>query len=411
MAKPGFRIKSKGDSCSVYVNFRPSGQKVFETRTGLTVLAKEWSQIKQCLKGRDPQSLNLNQTLSELRHHIINCHNESQINGSPITLLWFKKTVDSFFNRGDNHNLQIVDEFLGLFISKKLEENSANMGLAKSTITSYNNFRKILRCYQQDQGIALKFDDLDKDFFDDFLTWSLSYKGYKLNYTLRNVNRLKTICKEASSRGLKVNPHYAIYTARSKKEERYLHILNEEEIEQVKLFTTNDKNLENTRKWLLIGVFIGQRVSDLLNIERKDIRKEGGNVLIDVVQQKTGKHITAGVKDDVVMEILTENFPDKVSSQSFNRDIKRLCMAVGIDCETEGYKVIGKRKVKTKGKKYEFISSHDLRRSFATNSYYKGIPISFIMGITGHTKESTFFEYIGQNSSRDHQALAYLDYL
>ena len=44
--------------------------------------------------------------------------------------------------------------------------------------------------------------------------------------------------------------------------------------------------------------------------------------------------------------------------------------------------------------KYKFITSHTGRRSFATNLYKKGIPITHIMKATGHVKETDFLKYI-----------------
>ena len=45
-------------------------------------------------------------------------------------------------------------------------------------------------------------------------------------------------------------------------------------------------------------------------------------------------------------------------------------------------------------KKYELISSHTGRRSFASNAYLAGIPSITIMKITGHKTESAFLKYI-----------------
>jgi integrase len=40
------------------------------------------------------------------------------------------------------------------------------------------------------------------------------------------------------------------------------------------------------------------------------------------------------------------------------------------------------------------VSSHDLRRSFATN-YIGKIPTPILMQITRHSKEITFLSYVG----------------
>jgi len=43
---------------------------------------------------------------------------------------------------------------------------------------------------------------------------------------------------------------------------------------------------------------------------------------------------------------------------------------------------------------HDIVTSHDGRRSFATNCYLNGIPASQIMEITGHKTESSFLRYI-----------------
>ena len=50
--------------------------------------------------------------------------------------------------------------------------------------------------------------------------------------------------------------------------------------------------------------------------------------------------------------------------------------------------------------KYEFVTSHIMRRSFASN-YYDKIETPLLMNITGHSKESTFLTYIGTHQNKD----------
>lgn len=62
----------------------------------------------------------------------------------------------------------------------------------------------------------------------------------------------------------------------------------------------------------------------------------------------------------------------------------------------------GKIKRKEKGiyPKYAILTSHDLRRSFATNFYGK-IPTPILMNMTGHRLEATFLSYIGRKDNKD----------
>ena len=96
------------------------------------------------------------------------------------------------------------------------------------------------------------------------------------------------------------------------------------------------------------------------------------------------------------------NFQEKVSQVTFNKEIKTLCKLAGIDEWVSGFKNNPKtrRKEIVKAPKYEFVTSHIMRRSFASN-YYGKIETPLLMNITGHTKESTFLTYIGTHQNKD----------
>ena len=58
-------------------------------------------------------------------------------------------------------------------------------------------------------------------------------------------------------------------------------------------------------------------------------------------------------------------------------------------------------------KKWQLVSSHTARRSFATNMYLKSHDAHMVMAITGHTTEEIFLKYIcisqEQNAERARQ--------
>ena len=81
---------------------------------------------------------------------------------------------------------------------------------------------------------------------------------------------------------------------------------------------------------MLIGLCIGQRVSDLLKLSPNNLRKAPTGLYIDILQQKTKKAVTVGVADPLVIEILENEFPRKVSQVVFNKQIKALCRMAGI---------------------------------------------------------------------------------
>jgi integrase len=69
----------------------------------------------------------------------------------------------------------------------------------------------------------------------------------------------------------------------------------------------------------------------------------------------------------------------------------------------------GRKRVEQTLSKYELITTHTARRSFATNMFKRGIPSRVIMNITGHRTERAFSTYI--KVSQDENAEMMLRYL
>ncbi len=120
------------------------------------------------------------------------------------------------------------------------------------------------------------------------------------------------------------------------------------------------------------------------------------------MQQKTKMAVTIGVADPLVIKLLENEFPRRVSQVVFNKQIKTLCRMAGINELVSGFKNNPKtrRKEIVNAPKYEFVTSHIMRRSFASN-YYGKIETPLLMNITGHSKESTFLTYIGTHQNKD----------
>ena len=115
-------------------------------------------------------------------------------------------------------------------------------------------------------------------------------------------------------------------------------------------------------------------MADLLSLKPEQLREGLNDILyIDFVQQKTGRAVTVGILDPLIKSILLEEFPSYSYPQLFNLHIKQICKLAGITKWVTGYKMHANPRRKLKGvfKKYELITAHDLRRSFATNYYSK----------------------------------------
>ena len=214
---------------------------------------------------------------------------------------------------------------------------------------------------------------------------------------------MKIILRDAEKSGLEVHPYSNyIESFKQKSSDRILHVLNPSEIKALKELQHVPEEYIDSYSWLLIGLAIGQRVSDLLKLSPNNLRKAPTGLYIDIIQQKTRKSVTVGVVDPLVIEILENELPIKVSQVVFNKQIKSLCRMARIDELVSGFKNNPKtrRKEIINAPKYAFVTSHIMRRSFASN-YYGKIETPLLMNITGHSKENTFLTYIGTHQNKD----------
>jgi len=288
-----------------------------------------------------------------------------------------------------------IVSYLDYFIAnaKFRSISGGRIGLSVRAVANYTNFRIVFKDFENYLSGSLYFTELNKSNVDAFKHWLLIERAYSDNHASRLMGTLKTICVDAKKNDIEVHPYINYVSGFAQaRQDKLINILTFSDLERIERVQLPNERLENTRKWIIIGFWLGQRVSDLLRIEPSWIRPaKNGGVYIDIVQQKTKKRITIGVIDPVPLKILREDFPRKIGDRCFNRYMKEVCREAGIDQQVKGYKLNTETKRKELGThpKYELLSSHDLRRSFATNFFGK-IETPVLMQMTGHSRESTF---------------------
>ena len=307
-----------------------------------------------------------------------------------------------------NDNLRIISAITNQINTAPYRKNrkTGSIGLRLNTIKRYSYLLKLVKEYEIEKETLLFMDHFKIQDIDAFSSYLLHEKSYGVGTVGKQLGLLKTVLIRAKREGYPVSSNYQFIDSFGlDKQKRILQTLDLEEIELIKKAVL-PLHLINSWKWMLIGLYTGQRVADLLSLKPDQLREGPNDILyIDFVQEKTGRAVTVGILDPLIKEILLEKFPSYSYSQLFNMHIKQICKIAGITKRVTGYKMHANPRRKLKGvfKKYELITAHDLRRSFATN-YYSKVETPILMRITGHKKESTFLEYIGENFNQDHYA-------
>jgi len=156
----------------------------------------------------------------------------------------------------------------------------------------------------------------------------------------------------------------------------------------------NETDLIIYGKIFVLGTQLGVRVSDLKVDPGNVIEKENKKYL-NLSNKKTISQVIiplTALADQILSEFnyTIPGFSDIL----MNRYIKIVCELAKIDEVVIYRAVIGGQMKEEKFYKYERITSHTMRRSFATNMFLAGVPVLVIMRITGHKTIESFMRYI-----------------
>ncbi|MBG7610846.1 phage integrase SAM-like domain-containing protein, partial [Polaribacter sp. BAL334] len=279
------------------------------------------------------------------------------------------------------------------------------------TQKKYKVTKHLMERYQSDKKIKLQIIEINYKFKLDFEKYCLE-NNYALNTISKDLRTIKTVCNHAKQNGINTSHQLdSIKTPQHKTEKTYLSFEDLTKIENIDAKRLND-NLQNAKDWLIISCYTGQRISDFMRFDKSMIRYEKNNKgilhpFLEFTQIKTNKRMTIALHPKVI-EILNKrngNFPKIISDPKYNLYIKQVCRIAEINQTIKGsiLKDIDNNKAKQYRKesgifpKWQLVTSHIGRRSFASN-FYGTIPTTYLINVTGHSTESMFLNYIGKSN-------------
>ena len=416
MASVKCLIQSKGENANIYIQFSINRKQVFKRKTGFVIDAKDWSDANAQPIQKSPELKTLKSKLDKLAVFINDAYNTSVSKGEDLSGEWLQLQIDLFNNKVPVVTLDILTTYIQKYIDEAPFKQNAKkgLGLTNGRIQNVKLFKNTIIRYETDvlkkKSILIK--EIDLKFVEKFKMWLFGL-GYSTNYVGKNIANFRTICLDAAKNDIETSPQIKnIKGISESREPEDIVVLSEEEQEDIRNAPLIREALINARKWLLLGCLIGQRGNDLLGITEKNITEIGGTKIIELKQQKTGKLVAIPLLPEA-LEIIENGMPYKTTLVHFNKHIKDVCEAAQLYAPTKGRKKLKHNEPTVQGvyPKYEVISSHVCRRSFATN-FYGRIPTPILIGITGHGSERMFLLYIGKTTyDNAHQMIEYFSKL
>ncbi len=272
------------------------------------------------------------------------------------------------------------------------------------TVQRYQTTFKLLSDFQTKYKPVIDFDTIDLSFYNDFSSYMAKTKNYTPATMGKHVSTLKTFLNTATQEGVNVNLKYQSKGFKAIETESDSIYLSESELLDIgRLDLSANPRLDKVRDLFLIGCYTGLRHSDFTTIKPKDIRQGKDGEYLDIIQFKTKDRVTIPIHRTVraILDKYNGQLPEAISNQKFNDYLKEVTEMV------ESLQVLVTRSITKGGKtvedvkpKWQLVSSHTGRRSFATNAYERGTPTMSIMAITGHRTEKAFLGYIKTSASK-----------
>jgi integrase len=409
MATVNFLYRSTKDKANLHLRllYSYNGKNfVYGANTKFEVSNLYWSKYHKMKRPKDIDIINMqtevNNELNKIENHILNSF--KSFDAEAISKEWLETEIDFYYNPPQKAEALPTEllKYIDVYIDYKRND------LTKSTLTKFNGIKQLLIRYQTEKKKTVLITDVNTNFKKEFENYCL-VNNYAPNTIARAIRFIKTFCKHAQANGLETNYQLdSIKTKNVKVESIYLTF---DELEQIEK-TTFTESLNNAKDWLIISCYTGQRVSDFMRFTKDMIRYEKNKKdgilkpLIEFTQKKTGKIMTVPLHKKVV-EILEKRngeFPYSISDQKYNEHIKEVCRVAGLNQIVNGSKSIETeigskiyRKQTGTFEKWELVTSHIGRRSFASN-YYGEIATTYLIYITGHSTEVMFLNYIGKSN-------------
>lgn len=379
--------RSKG-SDETMLMFRYSHQsKTTYFFTGKNIEIQYFDAKNQCVKKSYNGHIKFNLLLSAQRQRIEDVINTAMTNEiNPTT-----EYVKGIYENGKIEKEKKDKITFWSFVEDYIQE--AKLKLNPNTIRCYNNIINNLKAFEKYENIKLNWESFDVKFYYKFLDFYTGYKNLGNNGFGKIIKVLKSILNCATERGANTTLLYKSKEFKALREEVNNIYLTEEELKIIIDLNLEDcKKLEHARDLFIIGCYTGLRFSDFSKLTADNI----SDGLIRVKTQKTATNVVIPLFPQVeeIIKKYNGHLPKAYCNQKMNEYLKLIGQRAQMTEKIQKTRLSGIKVIKNTLEKWQMISTHTARRSFATNMYKQGFDTIAIMQLTGHSTEKSFMTYI-----------------
>lgn len=233
------------------------------------------------------------------------------------------------------------------------------------------------------------FTDITKDDFYDPFEEFLTEKGLAKSTIGAKMKNIKLFMKTSAK--FHNNKEYESFKVTKEPGDEIA--LTEEERDTIyNLDLSNTPHLDRVRDWFILLCCCGCRYSDLLNIAKWN--REGDLFIFNQEKTDEDAYIPIHWMVEAILQKYDGTIPTPISNQKFNEALKEVAKLAELNNVETKHRTKGGKKVSKNLFRWQRVSSHTGRRTFATIEYRNNTPIRSIMAVTGHKTEESLLNYI-----------------
>ena len=300
---------------------------------------------------------------------------------------------------------------LDLFISNAHTRTFKGKPISEKSIQYYKHLRRYINEYMEKKHIFnIQFDELNRRFYDDYISF-LYTKGLQKNTIGNHIKMIKAIIRTQSIRIQSLAEEFLRCEKPQEKSDNIA--LTEKEIDMITNQHLPTEHLQTVRNLFVLMCWTGVRYSDLVQLTSVNIKSVDGGIRFFMFDTKK-------TEEPAVIKILPEAqhildlyddgkaMPRVITNQKFNNAIKeimRITYEANPNSSLAEYETVSFTAAMDNGRagkkkeiyqRWQMVSCHTARRTFATNMKLRGNDSDVIRAATGHTTTKSLERYIKQ---------------
>jgi len=310
----------------------------------------------------------------------------------PLDMFELKKLITVNHSVSNENIVAFCETYLKRYDKPGQESTKKNISTMISSLKNHTDSRPPLLA------------NVNKEFMDGFITYLTNTKKNNNTTVEKKVSMLQQILRDAHKQGL-LSGTTALEEIKVQRSSTDIIFLKQKELKTLEVYKPEIDRLKKLKDVFLFGCYTGLRYSDLDQIHqahyhKKSDKGENYHVLHFVIKKTRKSHeIALPPKAVAIIEKYWDQQKFKrllpvPSNQKFNDYLKELCEDAKLNTEIEITAQFGSEVRTEIKKKFEILSCHSARHTYAILSLENGMRPEVLQRNLGHSKLSQTMDYV-----------------